>query len=122
VIPPEAAARAVSTPCTACGACCARWRVSFYWGEADDAAGGWVPVRWTEPIGPHRRAMRGSSARVPRCEALQGRLGESVACSIYAGRPSPCREFTWHGEGGLPNPRCNEARASIGLAPLPDPG
>lgn len=109
-------------PCTACGACCARFRVSFYWGEGDDAPGGWVPVRWTEPLGPHRVAMRGTNARQPRCEALAGTLGQQVGCTIYAQRPSPCREFAWHGELGQRNERCNAARAGIGLAPLPDPG
>jgi hypothetical protein len=29
-------------PCVSCGACCAHFRVSFYWAEADDAPGGIV--------------------------------------------------------------------------------
>jgi uncharacterized protein len=109
------------SPCITCGACCARFRVSFYWGEADDAPGGWVPVQWTEPLGLHQRAMRGTSTHQPRCQALDGTLGEQVGCAIYAQRPSPCREFAWHGEGGQRHERCNAARAGIGLAPLPDP-
>ncbi|EER5964904.1 YkgJ family cysteine cluster protein, partial [Escherichia coli] len=38
-------------PCMTCGACCAFFRVSFYWAEADDA-GGKVPVSLTEQISP----------------------------------------------------------------------
>lgn len=108
-------------PCLACGACCARFRVSFYWSEADDAPGGWVPRGLTVQISPHLRAMRGTEAGCGRCEALEGRLGERVACRIYAQRPSPCREFAWHGEAGRTNPRCNDARAAFALPPLPDP-
>jgi uncharacterized protein len=81
-----------------------------------------VPVQWTEPQGLHRRAMRGTSVPQPRCQALDGTLGKQVSCTIYARRPSPCREFAWHGEGGRRHERCNAARARIGLAPLPDPG
>lgn len=38
-------------PCMSCGACCAYFRVSFYWAEADDA-GGSVPAQLTEPVTP----------------------------------------------------------------------
>ena len=38
-------------PCMTCGACCAYFRVSFYWAEADDA-GGPVPSALTEPLTP----------------------------------------------------------------------
>jgi uncharacterized protein len=81
-----------------------------------------VPVQWTESLGLHLRAMRGTSAHQPRCQALAGTLGGPVSCTIYDRRPSPCREFAWHGEGGQRNERCTAARADIGLAPLPDPG
>lgn len=119
----DAAARATTgaSPCTACGACCSSFRVSFYWGEGADADGGWVPVAFTRQFTPHLRVMRGTEGRRPRCEALIGTVGQAVGCSIYAQRPSPCREFNWHGENGAPNPRCNQRRAAIGLAPLPDP-
>ncbi|ENB3270628.1 YkgJ family cysteine cluster protein, partial [Escherichia coli] len=45
-------------PCMTCGACCAFFRVSFYWTEADDA-GGKVSVSLTEQISPFHRCMRG---------------------------------------------------------------
>lgn len=38
-------------PCMTCGACCAYFRVSFYWAEASDG-GGTVPVHLTEPLTP----------------------------------------------------------------------
>lgn len=110
-----------SNPCLTCGACCARFRVLFYWSEADDAPGGWVPSGLTVRISPHLRAMRGTEAGQRRCEALEGCLGERVACRIYLQRPSPCRDFPWHGEHGRANPRCNAAREGLGLPPLPDP-
>ncbi|EJF2880940.1 YkgJ family cysteine cluster protein, partial [Escherichia coli] len=43
-------------PCMTCGACCAFFRVSFYWAEADDA-GGTIPARLTEQISPFHRCM-----------------------------------------------------------------
>lgn len=114
-------ADAPTTPCTTCGACCVGLRVSFYWGEGEDADGGWVPVAFTQPLAPHRRMMRGTDAAQPRCIALVGTPGRQVSCAIYAQRPSPCREFNWHGEEGAPNARCNERRRAVGLPPLPDP-
>lgn len=101
-----------------CGACCASYRVSFYWGEADDAPGGWVPVRFTSVVTPHLRAMQGTDCKSPRCVALQGEVGEAVSCSIYAQRPSTCREFDWHLDDGSVDPRCTDARSRRGLPPL----
>lgn len=108
------------SPCTTCGACCASFRVSFYWGEGEDAPGGWVPLAFTRQLTLHLRVMRGTDQRQPRCEALAGDVGRAVRCTIYTGRPTPCREFNWHGEDGQPNPRCNDRRAAIGLPALPD--
>jgi len=104
-------------PCMTCGACCAHFRVSFYWAEADDA-GGVVPVELTEPLGLMMRNMRGTNAREPRCVALQGEPGGCVSCDIYAQRPSPCREFAMSGEDGVYNEACDRARARYGLPPL----
>jgi Fe-S-cluster containining protein len=104
-----------SNPCLSCGACCANFRVSFYWGEADDAPGGFVPVALTEQLTLHRRCMQGTSASRPRCVALAGEVGQGVSCTIYGQRPTPCREFdAFEPDGGV-NPRCNEARAKYGL-------
>ncbi|AIX73639.1 YkgJ family cysteine cluster protein [Pantoea sp. PSNIH4] len=104
-------------PCVSCGACCAHFRVSFYWAEADDA-GGQVPVGLTEPLNLLMRNMRGTNARAPRCVALQGEIGECVSCGIYEQRPTPCREFAMSGENGVENEACDRARAKYGLPPL----
>ena len=86
-------------PCMSCGACCAYFRVSFYWAEADDA-GGSVPAQLTEPVTPFLRCMRGTN------------------CRIYEQRPSPCREFMMSGENDEANEACDRARAYYGLPPL----
>lgn len=104
-------------PCLSCGACCAFFRVSFYWAEADDGAGR-VPAALTEPLTPFLRCMSGTNDRVVRCRALQGHVGEHVSCSIYACRPSPCQAFQMSGEDGRANAACDRARAHFGL-PLP---
>ncbi|AFJ47007.1 YkgJ family cysteine cluster protein [Shimwellia blattae] len=106
-------------PCMTCGACCAWFRVSFYWAEGDDAAGA-VPAAMTEPVTPFLRCMSGTNQKSPRCKALQGEPGKQVSCSIYQQRPSTCREFTMSGENGITNSACNRARAAWGLPPLPE--
>jgi len=105
-------------PCISCGACCAYFRVSFYWAEAEDG-GGPVPVDRTEPVTPFLRCMQGTNSKTPRCTALEGEIGQSVACSIYLNRPTPCREFDQSGENGIANEACDRARARYGLPPLP---
>ncbi|WP_130835133.1 YkgJ family cysteine cluster protein [[Erwinia] mediterraneensis] len=104
-------------PCMSCGACCAHFRVSFYWAEADDA-GGKVPAALTEPLNLFMRNMRGTNASTPRCVALQGEVGGCVSCGIYDQRPTPCRDFMMSGENGVHNDACDRARARYGLPPL----
>ena len=104
-------------PCMTCGACCAYFRVSFYWAEASDG-GGTVPVHLTEPLTPFLRCMSGTNQKPCRCAALQGEPGVSTRCSIYADRPSPCRTFAMSGVDGQVNEACNRARARYGLPPL----
>lgn len=95
--------------CQRCGACCAFYRVSFYWAEADDAPGGSVPAALTRPVGPLHRCMAGTEARPVRCIALQGEVGRDVGCAIYARRSSTCR-------GVQPgDSQCLRARAGHGL-------
>lgn len=108
------------SPCLNCGACCATFRVSFYWGETDDSPGGLVPYHLTEQISPHLSCMQGTNQSTPRCTALMGQVGEAVRCNIYEKRSSTCRAFAWHGENGQSNPDCQKARARHGLDPLPD--
>jgi Fe-S-cluster containining protein len=100
--------------CQPCGACCAHFRVSFYWAEADDTPGGFVPAQLTEQLTPHLRCMQGTSQKAPRCTTLDGEVGQWVACRIYEHRPTPCREV-------MPgNAQCLKARAAHGMGPLPD--
>lgn len=107
-----------SNPCIECGACCAGFRVSFYWAEADAAAGGVTPAHLTVAISPHRVAMRGTDQPNPRCIALQGEPGKQVWCNIYGQRPSPCRDFAASWENDEPNPRCDQIRAHYSMPPL----
>ena len=102
----------MSHPCLSCGACCASFRVTFYWAETDAHPGGSVPVALTVPVTPHRVAMRGTEVQPVRCVALQGRVGRDAACGIYAQRSSTCRDFSFGDE------RCHDARRRHGLAAL----
>lgn len=102
--------------CLTCGACCASYRVSFYWGEATGAPQGYVPSELTENFHPHLLCMQGTNQAEPRCVALEGEIGQQVGCRIYDQRPSPCREFVAGDEGT--NAYCDKARAKYGLAPL----
>ncbi|WP_024303172.1 YkgJ family cysteine cluster protein [Pseudogulbenkiania sp. MAI-1] len=101
-----------SNPCLHCGACCAAFRVSFYWAEADDG-GGTVPNHLTEKINDFRRCMRGTWSDSPRCVALRGEVGAEVSCAIYEQRSSTCREFEAWTEA------CHTARRKHGLPELP---
>lgn len=110
----------VTSPCTSCGACCAFFRVSFYWGECgegDDL----MPSDKVEQITPHLVAMKGTNQKAPRCVNLNGEIGQSVGCSLYEKRSTSCREFDASWVNGVHNQRCDEARATHGLAALPRP-
>lgn len=109
-----------TNPCILCGACCAFYRASFHWTEADDA-GGTVPVALTEDGDSFRRAMKGTGQHPPRCVALDGEIGVRVACSIYQQRSSTCREFSFSWQEGEHNDKCDRARMAWGFPPLPAP-
>jgi len=108
-------------PCLECGACCAFYRVSFHWSEAEPFLGGKTPPELTVKITPHYAAMAGTQRQPPRCTALEGTIGTTVSCSIYALRPSPCRELEPSWANGARNDRCDRARAAHGLPPLEPP-
>ena len=108
-------------PCITCGACCAFFRASFYWSEADAQAGGLTPPHLTTKLTPHHAVMRGTEHQPPRCVALHGTIGTSVRCVIHPLRPSPCREFQASWVDGVHNERCDRARAAHGLPPLSPP-
>jgi len=107
----------IDNPCQLCGACCAHFRVSFYWAETDAHPFGMVPAQLTIPIAPHYVAMQGTQTtdtetQTTRCVALAGEIGGAVGCTIYEQRSSTCREF----DSGTP--ACNRAREKHGLPAL----
>ncbi|MEW6133180.1 MAG: YkgJ family cysteine cluster protein [Pseudomonadota bacterium] len=108
----------MSNPCLRCGACCAFFRVSFYWSEAEPFLGGCVPPDLVEPLNAQRVVMRGTQCSPARCIALEGMVGESVSCGIYLQRPSPCRELEPWDAAGQPDEKCSRARAAHSLPPL----
>lgn len=104
-------------PCLSCGACCGFFRVSFYWAELSSAHGQ-VPDELTEQISPHRACMKGTACEPVRCNALLGDIAQTVRCTIYDQRPTPCRDFHTHNPDGSVAEACTRARAKWGLAPL----
>lgn len=104
----------IDNPCQQCGACCAHFRVSFYWAETNAHPFGAVPEQLTIPIAPHYVAMQGTEKQPTRCVALAGEIGETVGCTIYEQRSSTCREF----DAGTQ--ACNRAREKHGLPALAD--
>ena len=83
----------MSDACIRCGACCASFRVSFYWAETDAHPTGRVPEELTEPVSPYFVAMKGTNQARLRCVALQGEVGQAAGCGIYELRSSTCRDF-----------------------------
>ncbi len=111
-------------PCLGCGACCAHYRVSFFWTEANDSELGSVPVDLTEDLTPFIRCMKGTNSSHPRCAALLGTVVQAVACTVYDLRPSPCHQFGLTWSDGIVRfdvadlIRCGYAREACGLEPL----
>ena len=112
----------MNNPCVGCGACCAHYRVQFYWREANPGESPYaraVPPEMFEELDARFRCMKGTARKHrPQCRALKGRIGQTATCSIYEGRPSPCRQFAASYENGRHEPRCDQARAAHGLPPL----
>jgi Fe-S-cluster containining protein len=105
-------------PCLECGACCAFFRATFYWAEADDATPGGVPVELTRHLTGSLRVMKGTDRMPPRCVALLGTIGTSVRCTIHERRSTTCREFEPSWRSAEANPCCDRARACHGMPPL----
>ncbi len=102
----------MSQECIKCGACCASFRVSFYWGETRAHAQGTVPTELTTTISPYHVCMKGTERKPVLCIALVGEVGREVSCSIYEQRSSTCRQF----EAGSED--CIKARKIHGLPAL----
>ena len=78
-----------------------------------------MPIALTSKLNEFRAAMKGTESGNGRCTALRGELGKTgICCSIYAQRPTPCREFDPWLQDGTPNPDCQRLRAKLGLQPL----
>lgn len=107
-------------PCQKCGACCASFRVSFYWREAEyKEQNNAVPQGLWVDTTSQLRSMKGTDVKYsPKCVALKGRIGDFVSCEIYKNRPSPCHRFKASYEDGQIHARCDEAREKHGLRPL----
>jgi len=99
-------------PCLTCGACCATYRVSFYWAES---TANQIPESMTEQVNSWYSCMSGTNQIPSRCTALEGEIGQHVGCSIYLQRPSPCHELLAGDE------KCHKARMKYGLPPLISP-
>jgi uncharacterized protein len=110
----------VTFDCQRCGACCCN--------PAENRAEGYrdyVPVeagsrlsrrlrilgRYTSLNAHGERHMKLVGAE-ERCAALEGRLGRSVSCAIYADRPAACKKI----EAG--SSRCVQYRRERGLDPI----
>jgi len=102
----------MSQECVKCGACCASFRVSFYWGETSAHEHGTVPAELTTAISPHHVCMKSTEQKPVHCIALAGEVGREVSCNIYELRSSTCREF----EAGSED--CHRARSLHGMAGL----
>ncbi len=90
--------------CLSCGACCSYFRVSFYWAEGEQ-----IPAHLQEQLSPVYACMKGTNQQQPRCHALEGEVGTSVSCSIYALRSSSCKEVQVGDE------KCQKARLAHGF-------
>ncbi|MDX9698885.1 MAG: YkgJ family cysteine cluster protein [Rhodocyclaceae bacterium] len=107
-----------SDPCTRCGACCAAFRVDFHPSELASRQPAGVPDALALPLTATLWRMRGTDEAAPRCVALSGEIGVQVGCSIYASRPSPCRDFAPYAPLGIGDDACHRARRRHGLPPL----
>lgn len=105
-------------PCLTCGACCAAFRVSFYWSESSEDIADSVPTELTYHVAPLLCAMKGTDQPYPRCIALQGEVGTGVWCAIYGRHPSVCHEVVPWDPNGVANVWCERARAIWGLPRL----
>ena len=95
--------------CLSCGACCAFYRVSFYWAEGEN-----LPEHMVEPLTSVYSCMSGTNQPQPRCIALEGEVGKHVSCSVYEHRSSSCKEV----QAG--DTQCLKARKAAGLIPMID--
>lgn len=103
------AKKSAQDECQSCGACCAFYRVSFYWSEGEV-----MPADVVEPLTAVYSCMHGTNQKNPRCVMLTGEIGQQVSCSMYELRSSSCKEV----QAG--DSQCLKARTAHNLIPLID--
>lgn len=104
--------------CLNCGACCAAFRVDFHEVDLANESSSGVPKTFAVHVIGATYRMCGTDEAPPRCVALKGEVGVSVACSIYENRPGPCRDFAPYAPLGIGDDACDRARRRYGLPPL----
>ena len=92
--------------CQNCGACCAQYRVSFYWQEAVQRG---LDEDMLLQVSPWQVCFRGTELQPVRCVNLEGEVGSSVSCRIYEKRTTPCRSVE------IGDEKCLRAREAHGL-------
>jgi len=102
--------------CQKCGACCAYFRIMLNWTEVESFQPDGVPLEMTVKISDYVYLMKGTESVPPRCVALDGKIGERVACRIYEKRCAECREFNPLDENGDINQACLQARKAHGIS------
>ena len=55
----------------------------------------------TVPLTKTLVRMRGTDETLPRCVALDGKIGHAVRCTIYENRPRPCHDFAPYAPVGI---------------------
>ena len=83
--------------------------------EVEIAVSRGVPEPLVTPITPHRVCMKGTESGGKACIASERSAEHGYRCSIYADRPSPCREFNILNADGTENEDCKKLRLQIGL-------
>jgi len=89
--------------CQSCGACCAFSREWPRFTTEDDRELDAIPSDLVNP------GLSGMRCEGDRCAALSGEIGAATACSIYAIRPTVCRDCVAGDDA------CLMARSSYGL-------
>jgi Fe-S-cluster containining protein len=74
-----------TSPCQACGACCAYSQNWPRFTIEDDAALDLIPEKFVN------EKLSGMRCDGDRCSALSGQIGVATACTIYPVRPEVCR-------------------------------
>jgi Fe-S-cluster containining protein len=97
------------SPCQSCGACCAQYRVSFYWQEAVQRG---LDEGMLVQVSPWQVCFRGTEVKPVRCVNLKGEVGSCVSCHIYEQRTTPCRSVE------MGDDKCQQARAAHGMGAL----